>query len=252
MKSRRIMFAALAAAVAAGLTLGGRAQAISTGAEQNPPPQARPGQQQSLPAPITIVAISPETTVFQFRVPHRDPATGKTQVNTITDLGTTVVAEKLFYLPSNVNRKKGPLSSATLGAWYWYHNSKVDRLSLYGKYFYDNRVGVQFNAGGDTHLGLFEYYAFVLYNAKNQSQTSPVGIQLGLGPYVSRRNAQTETFSGGDTGITGLFDLSYTQSTRISYSGEIWYVNYHAPARDFGISTTDSLLRFYVGVNYKL
>jgi hypothetical protein len=249
LKSCMIRYTLVAASALALLLPGGGARAISTGAETEEPPVVVPGAtQKTLPAQ-TYIGLSPETTVFTFRIPVRD-SQGHTSINTVTDLGTTLVAEKLFYLQPS--RAHHDVSTASLGAWYWYHNSQTDRLSVYGKYFYNSRVGGQLNIGGDTHLGLFEYYAFFLYNAKKQTKLSPVGIQLGIGPYLNRRNGKTATFSGGDPGVTGLVDITYTQSPRISYSGELWYVNYHAPARDLGLSTTDSLVRFYAGINYKL
>jgi len=246
--------AALAAAAlaAALLLLGGGARAISTGEIMDDGTKKKvQGVVRETTPPQTVIAVSPETTVFQFRVPVRD-SKGGTHINTITDVGTTVVVEKQFHLERN--RPHHDSSSASIGAWYWYHNSNTDRFSIYGKYFSNSRVGGQLSIGGDTHLGLFEYYALFLYNAKNATKASPVGIQLGVGPYLSRRSGRTDTFSGGDPGVTGVADLTYTPGGggRVSYTGEVWYVNYKAPARDLGLATTDSLMRFYAGLNYKI
>lgn len=245
--------AAAALAAAAVLLLGGGAQAISTGEIMDDGgKKVVQGAVRPTTPTQTVIAVSPETTVFQFRVPVRD-SNGRTHINTITNVGTTVVVEKLFTLEGYRPRHSNS-STASIGAWYWYHNSKTDRFSVYGKYFANSRVGGQLSVGGDSHLGLFEYYALLLYNAKKITPTSPLAIQLGIGPYLSRRSGRTDTFSGGDPGVTGIVDLTYMPggNRRVSYTGEVWYVNYHAPARDLGISTTDSLLRFYAGINYKI
>ncbi|MGI4792330.1 MAG: hypothetical protein ACRYFS_26180 [Janthinobacterium lividum] len=243
--------AALTTAVLAGLMLGGRAQAQSTGAETSTVRPTGSGGSLKLPPAQTFIAVSPDATVFQFKVSLRD-ANGFTHTDTHSYAGTTLLAEKLFSLPPN--HKGGSLSSASIGAWYWYHNSNIDRLALYGKYFLDNKIGFLANVGGDTHLGLFEYYGFVLDNVKNQTPTSPFGVQIGIGPYFNRRSGNDHlTFSGGDTGVAALLGLSYApKHSPLSYSAELRYINYHVPARDLGISTTDSLVRFYAGVTYNL
>ena len=252
LKPRTYHYLALTAFSAAGLALGGRAHSQGIGAVTYTAPVLHPGQVALLPPSQTFIALSPETTVFQFRLPHRDAATGKTRIDTLNQAGTTLLLEKLYYLPPN--RKHGTNSSASIGAWYWFHSSSSDKLTVYGNYFYDSRVGFQVNVGGDTHLGLFEYYGFLLANAKVPSPKSPIGIQLGIGPYFNRRNGQSATFSGGDTGVAALLGVSYNQGlkSRISYSGELRYINYRAPAQELGLSTTDSLVRVYAGVNYRL
>ena len=249
MKTPTLKYAALIAA--AGLMLGGRAQAQSTGVETVAQTRGTTGNQLVIPPAQTIIALSPETTVFQFKVTLRN-SDGKTHTDTSSYAGTTLLAEKLYFLrPAH---KNGPFSTATIGAWYWYHNSQVDRVALYGKYFLNDRVGLLASVGGDTHLGLFEYYGFVLGNLKNQTPASPVGIQVGIGPYFNRRSGNDgRTFSGGDTGFAALLGVSYSpKKSPLSYSAELRYINYHVPARDLGISTTDSLVRFYAGVNYNL
>lgn len=243
-------YAALTAAGAAGLMLGGRVQA------QDPYPVTDTETIQTtdgaviIPPAQTYLALSPELTFFQFKIVKRDP-NGDTHTNTSTYAGTTLLAEKLYFL--RPNRNKGQYSSATVGAWYWYHNSKIDRFSLYGKYFFDNRLGLQVNIGGDTHLGFFDYYLMALLNVNNPTKKAPVVVQIGAGPYFNRRNGRDDSFSGGDTGFAALIGIGYApKKSPISYSAELRYINYRAPAQELGLSTTDSLLRAYVGVNYKL
>lgn len=250
LKLRKTRYIATAATLAAGLILGGRTQAQSTLFETNGTHRPGPGQALVIPPSQTIIALSPETTLFQFKIVKRDD-NGFTHTDTSTYAGTTLLAEKVYFL--RPNRVHGAFSSATVGAWYWYHNSKIDRLALYGKYFLDNRFGFQLNIGGDSHLGLFEYYLFALANIKNNTPQSPVGVQIGIGPYINRRSGKDETFSGGDPGIAALLGVGYApKNSPLSYSAELRYINYHVPAKDLGVSTTDSLLRFYAGVNYKL
>ena len=251
MKSYIGSAATLKYAAALGLVLCGPAQAQTTGVETSTVRPTGSGSSLVLPPAQTFVALSPSATVFQFKVTLRD-ANGFTHTDTHSYAGTTLLGEKLFFL--RPNHKGGPLSTASIGAWYWYHNSQIDRVSLYGKYFIDDRIGFLANIGGDTHLGLFEYYGFVLANVKNQTPASPVGIQIGIGPYFNRRSGNDRrTFSGGDTGIAGLLSVSYApKKSPLSYSAELRYINYHVPARDLGISTTDSLVRFYAGITYNL
>ena len=252
MNARHTSYFALAALAAGGLFGAQGAHAQTTGAETSSRrPAGGGGGGLKLPPSETFIALSPDATVFQFKITNRD-ANGLTHTDTHSYAGTTLLGEKLYFLPPS--HKGGPYSSASIGAWYWYHNSRIDRLALYGKYFLDDRLGFLANFGGDTHLGLFEYYGFALYNAKNQTPTSPIGIQLGIGPYFNRRSGNDHvTFSGGDTGFAALIGLSYApRRSPLSYSAEMRYINYKVPARDFGLSTTDSLVRFYAGVSYNL
>ena len=254
MKSRMMRYAALTAAGAAGLMLGGRVQAQGTYQFTSTKPIRGQDGAVIIPPAQTYLALSPELTFFQFKIVKRE-ANGDTHTNTSTYAGTTLLAEKLYFL--RPNRNKGQFSSATVGAWYWYHNSKIDRFSLYGKYFFDNRLGLQANVGGDTHLGFFDYYLMAMLNLNNATQKAtdktPVAVQIGIGPYFNRRSGRDDTFSGGDTGFAALIGIGYApKKSPISYSAELRYINYRAPAQEFGLSTTDSLLRAYVGVNYKL
>ena len=161
------------------------------------------------------------------------------------DSGPLVLIEKLYRLDQReAFQKTGkPGSTFSLGAWYWYHNSSIDRYSLYGKYFFNNRYGLQGSIGGDTHLGLSEYYGFFLYNALRTNARQKVGVQLGVGPYLPRT-------SSGNTGYTATGAVAYNLSPALSAVGSLWYINYKQKLQQFGFNKTSTTVRYTVGLGY--
>ena len=130
-----------------------------------------------------------------------------------------------------------------MGAWYWYHNGSTDRFSVYDKYFLNNRYGVQASLGGDTHLGLSEYYGFFLYNALRTNAHQKVGLQLGAGPYLPRTSA-------GDLGYTATGAVAYNISPELSAVGSLWYINYKQKFDQFGFDKTSTTVRYTMGAGY--
>lgn len=161
------------------------------------------------------------------------------------DSGPLVLIEKLYRLDQRETFQKTgkPGSTFSLGAWYWYHNNRVDRYSVYGKYFFNNRYGLQGSLGGDTHLGLSEYYGFFLYNALRTNATQKVGLQLGAGPYLPRTSA-------GNLGYNATGAAAYNISPDLSAVLSLWYINYKQKFQQFGFDKTSTTLRYTIGVGY--
>jgi hypothetical protein len=161
------------------------------------------------------------------------------------DAGPLVLFEKLYRLDQRETFQKTGKAGSTfsLGTWYWYHNSKIDRYSVYGKYFFNNRYGLQGSIGGDTHLGLSEYYGFFLYNIVRSNDKNKVGVQIGAGPYLPRT-------SQGDVGYTGTAAAAYNLTSDVSLVASLWYVNYKQKFEQFGFDKTSTTVRYTVGAGY--
>jgi hypothetical protein len=161
------------------------------------------------------------------------------------DVGPLVLVEKLYRLDQRETFLKTgkPGSTFSLGAWYWYHSSTTDRYSIYGKYFFDNRYGAQLSIGGDSHVGLNEYYGFFLYNALRSNDKNKIAIQVGVGPYLPRT-------STGNLGYTATAAAAYTLTPDTSVILSLWYVNFEQKFPQFGFNRTSTTLRYTVGVGY--
>ena len=161
------------------------------------------------------------------------------------DSGPLILVEKLYRLDQRETFLKTgrPGSTFSLGAWYWYHNSNTDRFSLYGKYFLNNRYGLQGSFGGDTHIGLTEYYGFFLYNVLRTNAKQKVAVQAGVGPYLPRTSA-------GDLGYTATGAAAYNISPELSAVASLWYINYRQKFSQFGFDKTSTTVRYTFGVGY--
>lgn len=161
------------------------------------------------------------------------------------DTGPLVLVEKLYRLDQRETFLKTGKSGSTvsIGAWYWYNSAKTDRLALYAKYFLNNKYGAQLSLGGDTHLGLSEYYGFFLYNVLRSNEKNKVAVQVGAGPYIPRTSL-------GDPGYTATAAVAYNISPTLSAIGSLWYVNYKQKFNQFGFQKTSTTARYTLGVGY--
>lgn len=160
------------------------------------------------------------------------------------DAGPMVLYEKLYRLDAGRPTFKGTGgSSLSLGLWYWYHNSAVDRYALYSKYFFNKSVGAQVSFGGDTHTGLNEYYGFLLYNLLRAKPKAPIGVQVGIGPYLPRTSL-------GNAGYTYTAAAAYNVSNTVSVVASIWSLNFKNKFPPFGFTKTSTTVRYTLGVGY--
>jgi len=209
--------------------------------------------------PITVpeynnsLSVSPYS-VFQFTSASRDLTTGD-----VTTKHTTKIGPFIQYA-RNFNIEQGRSTSVSLGAWYWYHGSTdstvtakarydtYDRFALFTTYNFNSRIAIQANAGGITRVGFTEYYGFLLYQYAPPASlhTRFNAAQVGFGPYFPRT-------SYGSTGYTATGGVGYDLNDRYSITGNVWYVNYDAPAPDFGsnFKTKNSLTRALFNLNYR-
>ena len=212
-------------------------EAPSAPADPNAPPPTPPRRQ------FNYVSVSPYT-VFQFVTPNRNGTTGEVTTTKSTKVGPFFQYERDY----EIERKRS--TSVSLGAWYWYHggsDNERDRFAVYSTYNFSRQFGLEVNAGGTTNVGFTEYYGFGLYRYALPNAPHPhlSLIQVGVGPYFPRSGY-------GNTGYTATLGGLYTLSKAYSVTASVWYVNYDAPARDFGSNfvTHDSLTRFNLGVVY--
>lgn len=185
--------------------------------------------------------ISPITT---FQRTFASVKGGQIFANKTSDAGPMVLYEKLYRLDAGRPTFKGTGgTSLSLGFWYWYHNSNVDRYAVYGKYFFNKSVGGQLSIGGDTNTGVNEYYGFVLYNVLRSKPKAPVGVQVGIGPYIPRTSL-------GSPGYTYTVAAAYNISDTVSIVGSIWSLNYKNKFPPFGFTKNSTTVRYTVGVGY--
>ena len=180
------------------------------------------------------IGINPYT-LFQVSHSIQDAQTSAVATETGNAIGPLVVVEKTF-------RLEDP-TSFSLGTWYWFNNSKTDRLGIYGKYGINSRIGVQGTIGGSTHTGFDEYYAFLLYNVLRGSAKLPLSAQVGVGPYIPRKGE-------GDAGYTGTIQASYAGKGNLSYNASLWYVKYNQNFPDLALKSNNTTARFSLGVGY--
>ncbi len=159
------------------------------------------------------------------------------------EAGPMLVYEKLYRLDVRPTFKKKEGTSLALGFWYWYHNNNVDRYAAFSKYFVNKSIGAQISIGGDTHTGVNEYYGFLLYNALRPKEKQPIGVQLGIGPYIPRTNL-------GSSGYTYTVSAAYNATSVVTVLASLWYVNYKAKFQTLGVENTSQTARYTVGVGY--
>ena len=132
-------------------------------------------------------------------------------------------------------------SSSTLGAYYWYNSKHRDNYAAYYKYFPTSKIGGQVTIGGDTKLGINEYYLFVLYNALVADPKHKLAVQVGAGPYFPRQ----ELGKGGWNYILGA---SYGFSPEYSAVASLWYVDFENSFPQYGFNTRSTTARFSLGI----
>lgn len=189
------------------------------------------------------LSVSPYT-VFQFSGANRD-ATGLVTTTKTTKIGPFIQYSR------NYNIEQSRNSSVNIGAWYWYHGSDDayrDRFALFTTYNFTDRISAQANAGGISKIGFTEYYGFLLYRYSPPARlnTRFNAVQVGVGPYFPRT-------SYGNAGYTATAGAGYDLTNQLSLTGNVWYVNYDAPAVEFGpnFKTRNSLTRLLFNLNYK-